>query len=53
MMQHSEHLESAQKLVDPLSPMLHVRRVPCHRRFTFPRGLPIDAKSRLASTLSL
>ena len=52
-MQHNEHLASVQRLVIPLSPMLHFRRVPCHRRFSFPRDFPADAKFPLASTVSL
>jgi hypothetical protein len=53
MIEHRAHLESVQSFVDPLSPMLHFLRVPCHRRFSFPGDLPIDTKLPLASTLLL
>ena len=53
MMQHSEQDDLLQKSVTPSSPTLHVLRVPCHRRFSFPRDLPMATKFPLVSTSSL
>lgn len=39
-MQQREQVDEPQKVVLPLSPKLHSRRVPCHRRFSFPAERP-------------
>ena len=39
MMQHREQFGAEQNWVCPLSPILQIRRVPCHRRFSFPAVL--------------
>ena len=53
MMQHKEHWRSEQKLVQPLSPRVHLLRVPCHRRFSLPGGRLTAVKWPRASTASL
>lgn len=39
-MQHKEQVVDEQNCAWPLSPKVHSRRVPCHRRFSFPGDLP-------------
>ena len=53
MIQHREHWVSEQKVVQPLSPRVHLLRVPCHRRFSLPGDRLLPVKWPRASTESL
>ena len=53
MIQHKEHVGAEQNWVCPLSPILQIRRVPCHRRFSFPADRPVLTNCPWASTLAL
>ena len=53
MMQQREHVGAEQNWVCPLSPILHIRRVPCHRRFSFPADRPVLTNWPWASTAAL
>ena len=53
MMQQREHVGAEQNWVCPLSPMLHIRRVPCQRRFSFPADRPVLTNWPCASTAAL
>lgn len=51
-MEHREHAWE-HNCVHPLSPKVQARRVPCHRRFTFPSDSPASTKLPLDSTFAL
>ena len=53
IMEHREHAEEEHNSVHPLSPKVQARRVPCHRRFTFPSNRPAATKLPLDSTFAL
>ena len=53
MMQQREQVGAEQNWVCPLSPILHIRRVPCHRRFSFPADRPVLTNCPRVSTAAL
>ena len=53
IMEHREHAWEEHNCVHPLSPKVQARRVPCHRRFTFPSNNPAATKLPLDSTFAL
>ena len=53
MIQHREQFVAEQNWVCPLSPILQIRRVPCHRRFSFPADRPVLTNCPWVSTAAL
>lgn len=53
MIQHKAHVGEEQRDLFPLSPRLHRRFVPCHRRFSFPGDRPACVNFPCDSILDL